>query len=135
MNEIRVLSGLAPLVVILLAAPVRAGEADVVAAKVTPERGGRYRFEVTVQHADEGWGHYADRWEVLDAEGHVLARRELRHPHVNEQPFTRALSEVELPKGTVRVRVRAHDSDHGYGGAEIDVDVSAPGGAAPSTAP
>jgi len=36
-----------------------------------PEPG--YRFEVTVRHTDEGWDHYADAWQVLEAEtGQVL---------------------------------------------------------------
>jgi hypothetical protein len=48
---------------------------------------GVYRFSVTVRHADEGWDHYADRWEVLTSDGTLLATRTLYHPHVNEQPF------------------------------------------------
>ncbi len=101
----------------------RAGEADVTAVTVScPERA-RCHFAVTVAHADEGWKHYADRWEILSPEGEVLATRVLRHPHVDEQPFTRSLPGVILPEGITRVTVRAHDSVHGYGGKTFPVTI------------
>ncbi|EIM78145.1 hypothetical protein A33O_00085 [Nitratireductor aquibiodomus RA22] len=34
---------------------VTAGEADVVDVKIVAETGGTYRFDVTAEHADEGW--------------------------------------------------------------------------------
>jgi pyruvate-formate lyase-activating enzyme len=106
-----------------LATQVLAGEADVVKADVTPQADGSYRFDVTVRHGDEGWDHYADAWEVLSEDGKVLAVRVLAHPHVNEQPFTRSLSGVEIPAGMSRVVVRAKDSVHGYGGETVTVKV------------
>jgi hypothetical protein len=108
----------------LAASPLsaRAGEADVVAARA--ECAARVcRFSVTLKHADEGWKHYADRYEVLAADGSVLATRVLQHPHVAEQPVTRELDDVRIPAGVARVRVRAHDSVHGYGGAEASVEI------------
>ncbi len=105
----------------VLAAGAMAGEADVVSVNVTKTGPGVYRFDVTVRHADAGWDHYADRWEVLGPGGAVLGRRVLLHPHDDEQPFTRALTGVEIPDGVTEVRVRAHDSVHGTGGAEITV--------------
>jgi hypothetical protein len=106
---------------VLLAPSAVAGEADVVDAKVTLTGPGVYRFEATVRHADSGWTHYADRWEVLAPDGTVLASRELLHPHDDEQPFTRSLSGVRIPPGTATVTIRAHDSAHGYGGKEAVV--------------
>ena len=53
-----------------------------------------------------------------------LATRVLRHPHVNEQPFTRQLAGVEIPAGLERVRIRAHDSVHADGGAEVVVELT-----------
>jgi hypothetical protein len=47
----------------------------------------------------------------------------LRHPHVDEQPFTRALEDVRIPADVERVRVRAGDSKHGTGGEEVEVRV------------
>ena len=77
--------------VLLLAAalggPAGAGEVDVVNVVVRQSTAGVYRFDVTLRHADEGWDHYADGWEIRDGDGVVLATRVLVHPHVDEQPF------------------------------------------------
>lgn len=97
-----------------------AGEADVLEARVA-RSGHSYRFDVTVRHADEGWDHYADRWEVLAPDGTVLGVRELLHPHVGEQPFIRSLSGADIPAELTEVRIRARDSVHGYGGREVVV--------------
>ena len=101
-----------------------AGEADVVDAVATQEAAGTWRFEVTVAHADEGWDHYADQWEVLAPDGTVLGTRVLLHPHVEEQPFTRSLSGVAIPDSVTTVTVRARDSVHGYGGATVTVELT-----------
>ncbi len=100
-----------------------AGKADVVAVEVLQAADGGYRFDVTVLHADTGWSHYADRWEVVAPDGAVLATRVLHHPHVGQQPFTRGLGGVRIPGGVTSVAVRARDSVHGYGGAELTVEV------------
>jgi hypothetical protein len=105
----------------LLCGVALAGEADVVDVKATHEAGGTWRFDVTVRHADEGWDHYADKWEVLAPDGTLLATRVLLHPHETEQPFTRSLSGVTIPADVDRVTIRAHDSVHGYGGAVLAV--------------
>jgi hypothetical protein len=104
------------------AAPAAAGEADVVAAEARCI-GTRCDFRVTVRHADAGWSHYANRFEILDLDGKVLATRVLNHPHVQEQPFTRELMGAQIPLDVKKVRVRAHDSDHEYGGAEVEVEL------------
>lgn len=98
-----------------------AGEADVLGATARCNTASVCSFSVTVQHADEGWDHYANQWDVLDAEGNVLGERVLLHPHENEQPFTRSLSGVKIPPGLQQVTIRAQDSVHGYGGQEIVV--------------
>ena len=107
----------------LAAVAARAGEADVAAVEAREIGDGVYRFQVTVRHADEGWDHYADAWEVVAPDGTVLATRVLAHPHVNEQPFTRNLSSVVIPDGIESVHVRARDSVHGHGGREAEVAV------------
>jgi hypothetical protein len=109
----------AVVLVFLLAMSVSAGEADVVSVEVMTSKDGTQRFEVTVRHADEGWEHFANRWEVLAPDGKVLATRVLYHPHVDEQPFTRGLGGVKLPEGVGEITIRAHDSVHGYGGREV----------------
>ncbi|MDV2479526.1 MAG: hypothetical protein RX317_04715 [bacterium] len=100
-----------------------AGKADVVAVEVVRAADGSYRFNVSVLHADTGWSHYADRWEVVAPDEAVLATRVLHHPHVGQQPFTRSLGGVRIPGGITSVAVRARDSVHGYGGTEMTVEV------------
>jgi hypothetical protein len=100
-----------------------AGEADVVRVELTRAADGTYQIDVAVEHADEGWNHYADAWEVVAPDGTVLATRKLLHPHVGEQPFTRSLSGVAIPDSVARVTIRAHDNVHGYGGQELTVPV------------
>ena len=103
--------------------PALAGEADVLQVEVTCDGNSVCRFDVTVKHEDQGWDHYANRWEILSPEGEVLATRVLAHPHENEQPFTRSLPDVKVPADMPRVIVRAHDSVHEYGGREVHVEV------------
>lgn len=76
-----------------------------------------YTFSVTIRHNDEGWKHYVTSFEVLDAaSGKLLGERKLLHPHVDEQPFTRELYRLPVPKDVKRVIIRAHDGlQHGYG--------------------
>jgi hypothetical protein len=111
--------------VLATSAMALAGEADVVDVEARQAENGTWRFDVTVAHADEGWDHYADLWEVVAPDGTVLGSRVLAHPHVEEQPFTRSLSGVSIDDATGSVTVRARDSVHGFGGAEMTVDLNA----------
>ena len=121
---IRLLGNLAFTLLIFSAA--YAGEADIINVNITIAGKNTYNFDVTVRHADDGWKHYADKWDVTAPDGTVLGTRTLYHPHVDEQPFTRSLSGVKIPETIKEVTVRAHDSVHGYGGETLTVDV--PGG-------
>ena len=105
-----------------IAAAAHAGEADVVGVEFE-RAGGTYTFRVTVEHADTGWEHYADKWEVVAPDGTVLGTRVLAHPHVDEQPFTRSKSGIAIPAGVTSITVRAHDKVDGYGGREVTVDL------------
>ena len=100
-----------------------AGEVDVEKVTASKDRDGIYSFSVTVRHADTGWDHYANKWDVLGPDGTVLGTRILYHPHVDEQPFTRSLRGVAIPDGVKKVRLRAHDSVHKYGGKELEVEL------------
>jgi hypothetical protein len=93
--------------------PALADPPEIVA--VDAERqGGFWRFDVTLRHPDTGWDHYADGWEILDADGTRLGFRELFHPHVNEQPFTRSLDGVAIPDGATGVTLRARCNVDGW---------------------
>jgi len=92
-----------------LASPAAAVQADpprIVEVKVR-DSGMGWEIAVTLEHPDTGWDHYASGWEVLDQAGNRLAYRSLQHPHVAEQPFTRALHSVMVPDGTRKVFIRA----------------------------
>ena len=107
----------------LMSQAALAGEAALLDAVLTPSGDGTWRIDVTVEHADEGWDHYADAWEVLAPDGTLLGTRTLLHPHEAERPFTRSLSGVAIPDDVVEVTIRARDSVHGFGGAELTVGV------------
>ena len=104
--------------------PLQAGQAAVLKVDIRPAAEvGRFDLDVTLRHADSGWDHYANRWEVLAPDGRVIATRVLAHPHEHEQPFTRGLSGVRIPAEFTWVRLRGHDLVHGYGGREVTLSV------------
>jgi hypothetical protein len=100
-----------------------AGQADIIKVEIRQIGGDTYNFDVTVRHADEGWEHFANKWEVTAPDGTILGTRILAHPHVEEQPFTRSLSGVKIPENIAEVTVRAHDLVHGYGDKTLTVRV------------
>lgn len=100
----------------LVAAPAFADAPLVQAVSVSGDR-----FDVTVLHPDSGWDHYADGWEVLDADGNRLGFRELFHPHENEQPFTRSQSGITVPDGASVVYVRPRCNVDGWSDALFEV--------------
>jgi hypothetical protein len=106
-----------------LCSALSAGEADVIDVATNKKGDNLYDFSVTLLHQDTGWDHYANRWEVLDDKGTILATRTLYHPHVNEQPFTRKLMGIMIPAEVKVVVIRAHDSVHEYGGKIIKVEL------------
>lgn len=96
-----------------------AGEADVLEAVLLPAGEDQWRVQATIRHADQGWDHYADGFQVLTDDGVLLAERALLHPHVNEQPFTRSTEAFALPADVEALIVRAHDSVHDHGGQVV----------------
>lgn len=111
------------IVVLLATKAVCAGDADVVDVSVKRTGENVFFFSVTVRHQDEGWDHYANKWDVVAPNGTVLGTRTLHHPHADEQPFTRSLSGVNIPQNIHTVTIRAHDSVHQYGGKTVMVKV------------
>ena len=72
-----------------------------------------YTFAVTIESPDTGCDQYADWWEVVDLDGHLIYRRILDHSHVTEQPFTRSGENIGLAENKV-VYVRMHMNNSGY---------------------
>jgi hypothetical protein len=102
------------LLLTILALPAFAEPAKVDQVSMRQSADGTWRFDVTLSHPDTGWDHYADAWRILSMEGQQLGIRELAHPHVTEQPFTRSLSGVRIPVGTTRVQIQARDHPGGW---------------------
>ncbi|MCW8964002.1 MAG: hypothetical protein OQL16_09410 [Gammaproteobacteria bacterium] len=98
--------------------PVMAGEVTIVDANAS-KRSNTYHFNVTLKHADTGWDHYADQWQVLTPDHKVLGTRTLYHPHVKEQPFTRSLGGVSIPADISTVIIQARDTVHGVSSQEF----------------
>jgi len=117
-----VVSLFAALALVTSAKNVHAGEVDVVDVTIESLGDGKFRINATLAHDDTGWDHYADRWDVLDESGQVIGVRELAHPHVNEQPFTRSVS-ISIPASVKTITVRANDSVHETGGKTFDIAV------------
>ncbi|MDJ0994436.1 MAG: hypothetical protein QNI90_12735 [Dinoroseobacter sp.] len=97
--------------------------AEIVDARIA-QLGDTWRADVTIRHGDTGWDDYADGWRVEAPDGTVLGTRTLYHPHVEEQPFTRSLSGIELPEALTEVRIRARTNTDGW--AETTVAVALP---------
>ena len=93
-----------------------------VTAVTTSGADGRYTFNVTIRSTETGCDQYADWWEVLNADGELLARRVLTHSHVAENPFTRS-GPVTVDADTL-VWVRAHMNHSGYGGMAMTGSVA-----------
>lgn len=108
----------------LLLVPVAtiADEAEIVSASARAS-GDSFTISVTLRHGDTGWDDYADGWEVLDASGARLGFRELLHPHVNEQPFTRSQSGIRIPQGTAQVFIRSRTNADGWGDTLFALDL------------
>ncbi len=111
------------LVFILAALPAFA-EPSMIENVEAEQFGGTWRFNVTLSHPDTGWDHYADGWRVEAFDGTILGTRELLHPHVDEQPFTRSLSGISIPEGLSSVNVRAKCSKDGWSKEVISVPLN-----------
>jgi hypothetical protein len=107
------------LMMMLAAGAAAAAPADVLNVRASCDAESVCSFSVAVKHPDTGWNHYADRWEVIGPGGRLIATRVLRHPHVHQQPFTRALPGVEVPPALDAVTIRARCSVDGFGGREV----------------
>jgi len=110
-------------VLVMCSAHVVANEADIIDAEVKRGNDGSFTFNVTVQHADEGWNHYADHWLILDKDEQMIAARKLMHPHVKEQPFTRSLSYIQIPDEVTEIIIRAHCSIDDYSGKDLTLKI------------
>ena len=101
-----------------------ANEVEIVDVKAHQSANKTWTFAVTLKHADTGWDHYANEWQVLTKDNKVLATRTLHHPHVDEQPFTRNTSGVKIPKGIETVRIIAKDTVHSTSKNAVEINLA-----------
>ena len=107
------------------------GDANVTEVFAREESDGTWTFHVTVEHNDRDWADFADGWDVVLPDGTAVRpdpfyayTKQIRNPHVDEQPFTRTQRNIEIPTDVNTVRVRAHDKAGGFGGQEVEVDLN-----------
>jgi hypothetical protein len=94
---------------------------DVIEVKVQPSGSDIFNFDVTVSSPYDTPQRYADGFRVMGKDGQVYGVRKLVHDHEDEQPFTRDLYDVKIPRGVRVVVVQARDQKYGYGGKTIEV--------------
>ena len=84
-----------------LASPALSDPPDIIGVDIDASQ-----VSVTLAHPDTGWDHYADGWRIEKEDGTIIDTRELLHPHVEEQPFTRSLTVRDLPEGPIYIRAK-----------------------------
>ena len=75
---------------------------------------GNYTVSVTLLSPDMGCDQYADWWEIITEDGALVYRRILAHSHVNEQPFSRSGSAIDVQANETLI-IRGHMNNLGYG--------------------
>ena len=112
-------------IAVFLCFPVQAADnleqkyPNVISAKVRHDSGDIFDFDVTVSSPYDTPQRYANAFRVMDRNGQVFGERKLVHDHEDEQPFTRDLYGVTIPKGVRIVIVQARDQKYGYGGEKV----------------
>lgn len=123
----RTLLAFLALVLGVVAASSRAADApaqkypDVIAATVQASGPETFDFDVTVSSPYDTAQRYADSIRVMGRDGAVYGERKLVHDHADEQPFTRDLYGVKVPRGVRVVVVQGRDQRFGYGGKTLEL--------------
>lgn len=94
---------------------------DVLAAKVRPAGTDTFDFDVTISSPYDTPRRYTDAFRVTGTDGAIYGERKLLHDHADEQPFTRDLYGVKVPRAVRRVVVQAADQRYGYGGKSVEI--------------
>ena len=117
------LSTLLSTLVISFTLNASANEVEIVKVVAVQDKDDSWSFAVTLKHTDEGWDHYANKWQVIAPDNKILATRTLYHPHVKEQPFTRNTQGVKIPEDIKTVRIIARDTVHGLSNQAMKVNL------------
>ena len=103
---------------------VYANSVEIIDATLKKNTDAMWSVSVTLKHADTGWDHYANNWRIINEKGNVIGDRVLYHPHVNEQPFTRSLSNVSIKETDRYLYIIAHDTINGWSPEKLKIDLS-----------
>jgi hypothetical protein len=118
----KIITDLVTIVCLFISNASLANDVEIVKVMIEPSAH-RWTFHVTLKHDDTGWKHYADGWRIVDEDGNELGFRKLWHPHENEQPFTRTLASVLIPKDKNIIYVEAHDKVHGWSKQRVRINM------------
>lgn len=92
---------------------------DVVSAEVAEDGSS---VAVTVSSPYDSPDRYADAIRVRSADGaEVYGERALTHDHAAEQPFTRSITDLEVPDGVREAVVEGRDQVSGWGGDTVTI--------------
>ena len=105
----------------LAAEVVQQKHPNVVTATVRAMGADWFDFDVTISSPYDTAQRYADAFRVTSRDGTVFGERKLLHDHADEQPFTRDLRAVRIPRPIREVVVQASDQRFGYGGKSIEL--------------
>jgi hypothetical protein len=94
---------------------------DVVKVAVRAHGADSFDFDVTLSSPYDTPDRYADAFKVMNKDGSVYGERKLWHDHADEQPFTRDLYNVAIPRGVREVVIQSRDKLYGYGGKTVEV--------------
>ena len=95
---------------------------DVVAAELDTT-GDTWRLSATLSSPYDTPERYADAFRAVTPDGEELGVRVLLHDHAGEQPFTRSLTDLQIPGDVDTVVVEGRDLEHGWGGDTITLEV------------
>lgn len=91
-------------------------------SEVTPLGGdGVYSFIVTISSPYDSPERYADAWRVVGDDGVVYGQQTMDGPHVDEQPFTRSLTNIPIPTTVKTVVVQGRDSVYGWSDVGLEI--------------
>jgi hypothetical protein len=94
---------------------------DVVNVSARAHGENSFDFDVTISSLYDTAERYANAFRVMGTDGKSYGERILFHDHADEQPFTRDLYNVSIPRGVQKVIVQARDKKYGYGGKTKEV--------------
>lgn len=94
---------------------------DILSVKVRASGSDRFDFDVTVSSPYDTPARYADGFRITSLSGELLGERKLVHDHRDEQPFTRDLHGLRIPRSVRQVVVQGRDQRFGYGGKSVQV--------------